>query len=93
MRLSFGSILIGLAATWLVIAYVVQPFRKKKGSADRVIEAWIAEIRADIPSSTPIESGASIEPSRYCPYCGRSVAEDHRFCPGCGEKLPADLEE
>ena len=26
--------------------------------------------------------------SRFCPYCGSSVAEDYEFCNSCGMKLP-----
>lgn len=28
------------------------------------------------------------EENRYCPYCGRRVAEDYEFCNTCGKKLP-----
>jgi uncharacterized protein (UPF0212 family) len=93
MHLSFGSIIIGLAATWLVFAYVVQPFRRKKAHSDRAVEAWIAEIRSDLPRSTAAESMPLDEPARHCPHCGRPVQDDHRFCPGCGAQLSSGPSE
>ncbi len=26
--------------------------------------------------------------SKFCPYCGKPVAEDYEFCNSCGKKLP-----
>ena len=30
----------------------------------------------------------SINPSRFCPYCGAKVEEKYQFCNQCGRKLP-----
>jgi rubrerythrin len=93
MRLSFGSIVIGVAATWLVVAYVVQPFRRKKAHTDRIIEAWIAVTQAELAPSTPDTSEPLADTVHRCPHCGRRVEDDHRFCPGCGTELSLDAPE
>ncbi len=90
MRISLPSIMIGIAATWLVIAYVVQPFRKKKAISDHTIEAWVSEIQADSTATKSIVPPVPDKSIHHCPQCGRRVEADHRFCPGCGTQLPVD---
>jgi ribosomal protein S27AE len=85
--------MIGLAAAWLVVAYVIQPFLKQRAASDRVIEAWIAEVRSELSGPTSAAPETSDESSRHCPQCGRRVEDDHRFCPGCGTQLLADTWE
>ena len=92
MPLSVGSTLIGLAAAWLVIAFVIQPFRRKEMTSDRVIEAWIADTLNDTMPPSSIEPAPPDESYRYCPYCGRPLENDHQFCPWCGKGLSADSE-
>lgn len=29
-----------------------------------------------------------VEGGRFCPYCGKQVAEDYKFCQNCGKELP-----
>lgn len=29
----------------------------------------------------------NVETANVCPYCGRRVEEDHRYCPSCGKPL------
>lgn len=93
MRISPASMMIGLATTWLVVAFVIQPFRKKRTVSDRVIEAWVTDIRGDLTGSANVETAGSDEPLRYCSQCGRRIEADHRFCPGCGVRLKVEASE
>jgi NADH pyrophosphatase NudC (nudix superfamily) len=99
--MTLGSLLIGIAVTLVVVAYLARPFRAERRSVDAQIEAWVAEARRASTASPPASSSeassseaasalpaaASDDEINFCPQCGRKVAPDHRFCPGCGYQL------
>lgn len=94
-----GSILVGIAVAIAVGAYVALPFRKA-GGADRVIEAWVAQVRTSGVAPRRAEGRARrrhrAEPSsegvNFCPQCGRRAGPDDLFCAGCGRPLREDVE-
>lgn len=94
--MSTGSILIGLAITFITITYVARPFRRTQLDADRIIEQWVQTFDPALPAPTigfspacPTADAASIN---FCHHCGRKIQADHRFCPGCGTPLHAGEE-
>ena len=90
--MSTGSILIGIALTLVVGAYLARPFRASHVGADvdQVIENWVANARPQdvAPSSTREES----DPINFCPQCGRRAVPGDRFCAGCGTQLSGSRE-
>ena len=87
--MSTGSILVGIAITLMVGAYLARPFRiaamGEGANLDRDIETWIAQAR-----SQGVETGsaeADTEPVNFCFQCGRRVKPGDHFCPGCGTRL------
>jgi uncharacterized OB-fold protein len=74
--MSWGSLLVALAVTLVVVAYVSRPFKRRRMDWERVVEAWVREAR-----------GQQAAPDGVCPACGQRVAPEHRFCPGCGQPL------
>jgi hypothetical protein len=95
-----GSILVGIAVAIAVGAYVALPFRKAGGGPDRVIEAWVAQVRASGVAPRRAEGRTRrrhrVEPSsegvNFCPQCGRRAGPDDLFCAGCGRPLREDIE-
>ncbi|MGD2105104.1 MAG: zinc-ribbon domain-containing protein [Anaerolineae bacterium] len=93
--MGIGSILVGIAALAVIAAYLAQPFLSGATISDRVIEAWVAEVRPSegAPGDRVKASGRSddLPPGgadvNYCSQCGRRVQDDDRFCSGCGTKL------
>ena len=93
MTLSVGSILVGIALSIIVAAFVARPFRPKQGmDFDRATEVWVSRARA--ARELPPEEEASAtppadeeEPVNFCSKCGRRVTPEDRFCPGCGKSL------
>jgi len=93
--ISLGSILVGIAITAVVVAYVSQPFRHAHADLDKTIEAWVQEAHiehpptpASVPPHAPRTLSTDNEPINFCPQCGRKLEADHVFCPGCGNKVP-----
>ncbi|MBN1220438.1 MAG: hypothetical protein JXM69_16040 [Anaerolineae bacterium] len=48
-----------------------------------------SSLAGDIPELEPAPTTDEIPPALadevlYCPYCARTLADDHNFCPGCG---------
>jgi hypothetical protein len=75
-----GSILVGLGLALLVLAYLLQPFRRTTSEADieTIIEAWVA-----------VERVRSARAPK-CPRCGHRVRPRERFCGSCGAPLQGD---
>lgn len=78
--MGIGSILVAIALALVVGVYLARPFRRAGIDADRAIEAWVAQARAQ---GTGEEQAAA----SYCPQCGRRVAPDDQFCARCGTRL------
>jgi hypothetical protein len=93
MSISLGSILIGIAFSIVVAAYLARPFRPAQSvDFDRATEIWVTQARAahGLPAedvgSPPPPVGAE-EPVNFCSKCGRRVTPEDHFCPGCGKSL------
>jgi hypothetical protein len=88
---SVGSVLVGTALLLVVGIYLARPFRAAQGGADldQVIEAWVAQVRAEGWEGREAEEKGEEEAERiaYCPQCGRRVGPGDRFCAGCGTRL------
>jgi hypothetical protein len=95
-----GSILVGIAVAIAVGAYVALPFRKAGRGPDKVIEAWVAQVRASGVAPRRAEGRTrrrrGAEPSsdavNFCPQCGRRAGPDDLFCAGCGRPLRENIE-
>ncbi len=87
--MSIGSILIGVAVTLVVGAYLARPFRAapegEGANLDQDIETWVTQVRAG--GMTTVSTEPDSEPVNFCFECGRRVGPDDRFCPGCGTRL------
>ena len=84
-KMGAGSVLIGVAIALVVGAYLARPFRKVAMDQDRVIEGWIAQVRAEGTDVRRTEQ--SSEQVNFCHQCGRRAGPDDRFCAGCGIPL------
>jgi hypothetical protein len=78
--MGIGSILVAIALALVVGAYLAWPFRRAGTDADRTIEAWVAQARAEGTREQEAEVN-------YCPRCGRRVAPEDLFCARCGSRL------
>jgi hypothetical protein len=95
-----GSILVGIAVAIAVGAFVALPFRKAEGRPDRVIEAWVAQVRASGVDPRRAEgrtrrrhrAESGSEAVNFCPHCGRRAGPDDLFCAGCGRPLRESTE-
>lgn len=85
--MSWGSLLVALAVTLVVVAYVSRPFKRRAVDWDRVVEAWVREAREQQEARAPAATSPDAAPDGSCPACGQRVAPEHRFCPGCGQPL------
>ena len=85
-----GSILVGLALSLVVVAYLARPFRpvRAKVDLDRAIEVWLARGQVERPAALKEEAATA----DFCPQCGRRAGPDDRFCAGCGRPLPGGAE-
>ena len=86
--MSWGSILVGVALTLVLVAYVARPFRRTGAYRDQEIEAWVTQARREAEKLGPPDTAAGL--TGFCPQCGRRVEHDHDFCPGCGTRLPGE---
>jgi len=84
--MSLGSVLIAVAVGLVVAAYLARPFRVPREDADwdRVIEAWVAQVRAE---GEPVARMTEPPSVGHCPQCGRRVRPGDRFCARCGAQL------
>ncbi len=96
--MSIGSMFVAAAATLIVAAYLVRPFRivrvAKGADLDRDIDSWVSRVQsegplprvqADVPAAGAAEAGS--ESVNFCFKCGRRLKSDDRFCPGCGTQI------
>ena len=80
-----GILLLGT----LMVAYVRRPAEPAAPPPDTSppVDGPDPSPAVDVPEEDPAGPLAGAEPAasgRHCPYCGRSLAEDHTFCPYCG---------
>jgi hypothetical protein len=74
-----GSILVVLAISLFLVAYISQPFQSESADLRAVIEQRVAEIR----------QRSSVEKPRFCTQCGHQLNPDDRFCGQCGSPVEA----
>jgi membrane protease subunit (stomatin/prohibitin family) len=85
--MGIGSVLVGIAVTMVVLAYLARPFRGARANADldQEIEAWVAQVRTEREkeqADTEAEARTAC-----CPRCGHRAGPDDRFCARCGAQL------
>lgn len=87
--MGIGAILIGVALTVVVAAYLARPFRVAGVSDDQAIEAWVARVQEGMEGSKSAEEPDSegIGEINFCPQCGRKLGPGDRFCARCGTQL------
>lgn len=89
--MEIGAILVGIALTAVVVAYLARPFRVVNMRSDQAIEAWVSRVRAKqggrVVEEQRIKQGGRDEEINFCPQCGRRAGPDDRFCAGCGNQL------
>ena len=86
--MEIGSLLVGMAVTLVVGACLARPFRRARTGAelDQVIDAWVAQVRADWKRSAagnPRAKGRAV----HCRVCGRLTGPHERVCAACGASL------
>jgi hypothetical protein len=86
--MGIGSIIVGLALTLVVGAYLSRPFRTaaRETDLDPLIEAWVRHAREEQAAPPPHPDAGEAE-INYCPQCGRRVSPEDRFCARCGTPL------
>jgi rRNA maturation endonuclease Nob1 len=72
--MQLGSILVILAISIFMVAYISQPFQSETEDLEKVIDARVKEIRKQ-----KIKAQIS-----YCTQCGHRLNTDDRFCAQCG---------
>ncbi len=77
--MDIGSLLVVLAISLFLVAYISQPFQSEPGDLNTIIEQRVAEIRKQ----------ALGEESRFCTQCGHKLNPDDRFCAQCGKPVEA----
>jgi uncharacterized paraquat-inducible protein A len=85
--MGIGSVLVGIAAAMVVVAYLARPFRRARANVhlDREIEARVARVRAEREKAQG--DTAAEERTAYCPQCGHRAGPDDLFCARCGAQL------
>ncbi|MDY6874171.1 MAG: zinc ribbon domain-containing protein [Chloroflexota bacterium] len=76
--MNIGSILIVLALSILLVAYIAHPFQTKEVDLDGAIEKEIARLREG--------STRNFSP-QYCSHCGHKLNPGDRFCAQCGKAI------
>jgi hypothetical protein len=74
-----GSILVVLAISIFMVAYISQPFQSEPEDLDAVIERRVAAIR---------KQGSEDKP-QLCTQCGHQLNSGDRFCAQCGKPVEA----
>jgi hypothetical protein len=72
-----GSMLVVLAISIFLVAFISQPFSSASGDFSAVIEQRVAEIR----------KRSEGKESRFCTQCGHQLKPDDRFCAQCGKPV------
>lgn len=86
--MEIGTVLVGVALTAILAAYLARPFRVVSMESNQTIETWVARVREERRSGGIGEQGhKGAEEIKFCPQCGRQVGPDDRFCAGCGTQL------
>jgi hypothetical protein len=103
LRMSLGSILVGIAIAVITVAYIAQPFRRPGSRADKMIESWVRSASA-APTLTRVERPASpvsaaeevvvavsapvTAPAPVPPSPQPAVSHTEvNFCPQCGRRV------
>jgi hypothetical protein len=72
-----GSLLVILAISIFLVAFISQPFQSKPADIKSLIEQRVAEIRK---RSGEQETG-------FCTKCGHRLNPDDKFCAQCGRPV------
>ena len=83
LTISAGAILI-------IIAQIMDIRDLKKLTAPQTAQSFVASERAAAPVIAPARAQSS--GSKFCIYCGKSIAANATFCSYCGKKLNGDPE-
>jgi uncharacterized OB-fold protein len=77
-----GTILVTLALSLFLAAYISQPFQSDTKDSEAVIESRVAEIRKGKRGELK---------ARFCTQCGHKLGPEDRFCAHCG--YPVEVPE
>jgi hypothetical protein len=100
--MGLGSVLVGIAVAIVVGAYLALPFRRAEVDPDRVVGAWVGQVRAGgvAPQGTGVApqrtEGRPRRRHRARPSSGAEAApqyaeaEEINFCPKCGRRAGPD---
>ncbi|MCB2202666.1 zinc ribbon domain-containing protein [bacterium] len=78
--MNIGSILIVLALSILLVAYIAHPFQTNEADLDQSIEQEIARLRK-------VKAYENNADPQYCSQCGHRLNPDDRFCAQCGKHV------
>jgi len=93
--MTVGSILVGVAVLAVVVAYLARPFRPAGMSADRTIEAWVKQVRAEDPgrqlsSGKPKHGRKDDATASAQPAEADGAGQAINYCPKCGRRVDPD---
>lgn len=92
--MTIGSMLIGVAALSVVVAYLARPLRSR-WITDQAIDTWVAVVRREQAGTCkpaegedqPTEGKTDQRSLPTCPGCREAVRQGDQFCSSRGERL------
>ncbi len=76
--IQIGTILVTLALSMALAAYILRPFQAETDDIETAIEERVAELRQEDPDEAQ---------AQFCTQCGRRLGPDDRFCAQCGHPV------
>lgn len=73
--MQIGTILVTLALSMGLAAYILRPFQADAEDIEAAIEGRVAELRQADPGGPQ---------TQFCTQCGHRLGPDDRFCAQCG---------
>ena len=76
--MQIGTLLVVLALSMVLAAYILRPFQADEKDIEAAIEGRIAELR---------QTDQNRPQAQFCTQCGHVLGPDDRFCAQCGHPV------
>lgn len=76
--MQIGTILITLALSMALAAYILRPFQTETDDIETAIEERVAGLR---------QAALGKSEAQFCTQCGHRLGPDDRFCAQCGHPV------